>query len=355
MVSLLVLLAACSSSNDQAPPFDATTGKHPVGWLQEHPLFYIASPGQCLECHGDILDPSGGISRVSCASASFNGNACHAGGPGHLPGFADPAVHGVRAKGAATGSNGFSYCQLCHGVGFAGSGRAPSCFDCHGVPAPHPSADWRTTGAYTHITTDESNAPVCGQCHYAGANFSGGPITVTPGTPAGCFNNSLCHGVKVKHTVPFLNHYLTAGTGSTCTGCHANSNPAAPYPAGTSPNFTAPDCQACHNKAAPGVGCRSCHGDATTTRPVGTTFPDDANRHNNPGQHATACAICHAGGGSGVVTHGNSNHVVKTRSNVTVVFSGGAVDMTFSRDVSGNVTCNGTCHTPDHTHSNDTW
>src|ERR1700694_2057367 len=90
MAAVVCVFWGCSSSNGSAPAFNAQ-GNHPANWVQIHPFAFLQNPAQCVECHGNITDPGGGISRVSCASASFNGIACHgAGGPGHRAGFANP-------------------------------------------------------------------------------------------------------------------------------------------------------------------------------------------------------------------------------------------------------------------------
>lgn len=235
---------------------------------------------------------------------------------------------------------------------------------CHGNTLDKPSTAVLTpTWNSPFLTGVASND--CGKCHgYPPATSTGHPAA-TPTQCAGChphvnatgtgFVDATKHMNGVidatgAHAVPNQSHYQTAGTGTACTGCHADSNASAPYPAGTAPNYTAPDCRACHKKAAPGtVGCGSCHGSSTNGgRPTGTAFPDRAGHHG--GDHGSyACATCHAGGGTGTTTHGNSNHVVKTQSNVVVKFSSPAPTTGTWNGTSCTLTCNG------ENHSNKVW
>jgi hypothetical protein len=144
-----------------------------------------------------------------------------------------------------------------------------------------------------------------------------------------------------------------------CKGCHSATNRL--YPNGTAPNYSAPDCQGCHVKAAPtgvAANCHSCHGITGATalnigRPVGSVFPDRQRQHDVHG--AFACVLCHTGGGSGTATHGNSNHVVKTAANVHIQSSGEATAITFTQN-GATVSCTGTCHGETHPTNNPrTW
>jgi hypothetical protein len=99
------------------------------------------------------------------------------------------------------------------------------------------------------------------------------------------------------------------------------------------------------------AGCSDCHGDAISGRPNGSTFPNISRRHSNPSDHAVACTTCHAGGGTGTITHGNSNGIVKTAADV--ILNGTASGMSIVRNAGGSATCNGTCH--GEAHSGRTW
>ncbi|MDA8413258.1 MAG: CxxxxCH/CxxCH domain-containing protein [Desulfobacteraceae bacterium] len=208
MLTMFVCMSGCSNGSNNSVVLDSS-GKHPAGWVVDitggaHPGVFLASPSACFECHGKDL--SGGISKVSCFSTSLGGFTCHPGGPsGHPAGWAQPDVHGKAAKALLAGINGLAHCQICHGVDFAGGIAKKSCLNtagCHGagIMAPHSQKPWRDvgrTGARSHTSTDSSNAAACAVCHTNGANSSRTPSPAAPaGTPPGCFNNTLCHGVE---------------------------------------------------------------------------------------------------------------------------------------------------------------
>lgn len=467
LVVLLMLagILGCSSANDKNIILDAT-GKHPAGWAVArtgglHPAVFRANQSACVECHGSATDPitSGGISGVSCFSASRSGIVCHPdGSSGHPVDWNAPGSHGAAAKAVL----GYSYCTACHGNNFKGGvgvscltchssaphpaapwrgttasgtthtstnesnapecarchlngqrlatpepvpvGTTPGCFNntlCHGVShpagwnlpvshgaaakalpdvshgfsyciqchntnyvdgpaksckachisAPHPGTPWRSTSGSTHTTTNQGNAPECSRCHAAGAKLA------TPGNilvGATCFNNMLCHGTKTSHSFPYPG-YLHKGSTSGCSSCHVLGTGTSSYPAATANR--PPDCKSCHRLStaasmAQMAGCSDCHGDIATGMPNGTVFPNIDKRHSSPSEHKVACSICHAGGGTGTVSHGNSNNSVKTAANV--ILNGTASGMNIVRNpTTGKVTCNGSCH--GESHSGRTW
>ncbi len=124
----------------------------------------------------------------------------------HAPQWGTPAVHGAAAKGAASSTTGFSACKECHNTDFSGGISNTTCLNttgCHGagINAPHAPAPWRG-GTWTHVNTDQSNAPVCAQCHTNGANSSIKPSPFDQGAAPGCFNNTLCHAQLHLDTRP---------------------------------------------------------------------------------------------------------------------------------------------------------
>lgn len=162
---LTLLAVGCSKQNGAA--FDPDAG-HPGDFLAKHPASYQSSDGACTGCHGgDLL---GGIAKVSCYSASRDGQACHADGPGGHP-------SGWRSLHTASDPAAAAACAVCH----RSQAGTPGCFNntlCHGAKEnPHPSG-WRSS----HKKTSQSQASACAECHRSRA-----------GTP-GCFNNTLCHG-----------------------------------------------------------------------------------------------------------------------------------------------------------------
>ncbi len=289
-------IAGCSTPNDKSI-INPDTGKHSANWYVDHRIAFLTSPSTCTECHG--TDLHGGIARVSCFSADFNGMSCHASGPlGHPAGWASPDSHGASAKAApdAAATKGFSTCQLCHGADFTGGLANQTCLNtsgCHGagVNAPHSPAPWRTpTTTRTHTTTNTANAPVCGLCHLNGRT----PPSYVPlqaGAQPGCFNNMLCHGSNVApHVVPFTDPTLHGPVAKAdltfCQGCHANPSSGG---AGSNPRFNVP----IGNLTA---GCESagCHdpnyAHPTQWRGLTATAPGG---HMTAGNLANACALCH--------------------------------------------------------------
>lgn len=206
------LAAGCSSANSPEGGGGTSayhvdlSGRSVAGWValpaggthvSTAALDYVASGGlaSCAECHG--ADLAGGISKVSCFS---NPAGCH---HGPVPSWPTPAVHGAAAK-LPLGESGFNSCTICHGTDFSGGGSGVPCFGCHTVAAPHAQAPWRGNRA-THVDVDESNAPVCAQCHSAGSTLNppGRPFEpAAAGSPPGCYNSTLCHGVYSRPRSP---------------------------------------------------------------------------------------------------------------------------------------------------------
>ncbi len=274
------------------------SGSSVAGWLvvpsggshaSTATLDYIAGGGSsgCMECHGSDL--SGGISRVSCFD---NPAGCH-----HDPvaNWATPAVHGTTAK-QAPGSSGFASCQICHARDFSGGGAGIACADCHGVPAPHPARPWRGP-TFTHTSANESNAPVCAQCHFPGSssNPANHPAAPAPaGTPPGCFNSTLCHGdaAAVPHPVG-----ATWVATPPAAQPHANDVKAA---SGATTGFSY--CQACHGAGTDFAGgsstvsCYPCHGVNAPHAPApwrasaGSTYSHTTTDETG---NAAVCAFCH--------------------------------------------------------------
>ncbi|MBI5418867.1 MAG: hypothetical protein HZA60_02150 [Deltaproteobacteria bacterium] len=283
---ILLLVAAavagCSTGNENGAVITDTQGNHPAGWIAAHPAFAISGTDKCTPCHGDTL--TGGIAKVSCFTA-----ACH---HGTIPTWSQPAVHGAAAK-KAPGGSGFVSCRICHGSNFSGGGAGVSCFTCHGVNAPHPPRPWRAAGpGTTHTNTDPANASVCGQCHQNGANSTRQPASpAPPGTPPGCFNNTLCHGTEVAPHILGAAWRDPAVGGSSFHGLTAKANLAF--------------CQTCHGTPGTisfdgGVAptkCSTCHTAAkahpTTWFAAPSPFPNYAASHRDSGNRSVVCAICH--------------------------------------------------------------
>ncbi len=236
--ALLIAVCGCGSSNSAAPSFQAT--QHTTGWESpiSHGLQYVASPGQCKECHGqDLL---GGSAKITC------NNACHLHSVPPGPFYADwPSAHGDMAKGspgvlANNVISGFLSCQNCHGADYKGTSLSHNvnCFDAnnchfHTMGMPHDawngqSPDWMQ---HTHAVVSADNAPACYPCHnrvkhhrfryFTGSVYApvytnyttfnnllatrdGAPV----GTAPGCYNNTMCHGDLSKTANPAAPTYI---------------------------------------------------------------------------------------------------------------------------------------------------
>jgi predicted CxxxxCH...CXXCH cytochrome family protein len=272
LIALAFIVGGCSSANSNTPTLNAA-GKHTANWIVDHRASFTSDPSQCFECHSGDLQ--GGISRVSCFTPLFNGQACHANGPsGHPAGWRDPALHGADAKSQPGPESGFSNCQACHGADFAGGVSGVSCFtagrdtgSCHvtnGVPvgAPHSPIPWRTYPAQTHTDTVDdaagSNASACALCHTAGANLRNPIITVYAPDKPGCFNSTLCHG-QMRHPLgwaqPVIHGTVAKSNLTYCQQCHADNAFGGP---GSNPRFNV-QLGRLADAALGNTGCEVCH------------------------------------------------------------------------------------------------
>jgi hypothetical protein len=273
------------------------TAPHPVSWITgtlTHTNTNTANAAVCALCHTAGANsplPPPTPPAPGTPPGCFNSTLCH-GAAGHPAGWSQPTQHGTHAKAASDPAtmSGFSTCQSCHGPNFAG-GIAITCLNtagCHGagVMSPHPLA-WLPTSQFMHNTTDPGNAAVCALCHTAGANSPIPPPTPpAPGTPAGCFNSTLCHGAvghpagwevpaqHGAHAKAAPNASTTSGF-SVCQTCHGSN-----FQGGSS-------LQSCLNNAA-------CHGAGVQSPHPAQWLPDNTLHHNTTNQaNAPVCALCH--------------------------------------------------------------
>lgn len=322
-----LLAAGCSTSasNSGANLVDAQ-GNHPAGWISTHPTFAGLGGEACKSCHGEDLQ--GGISGVSCFTASFNGQACHAGGPTRHPlgaGWRDPTAGGIGFHGTQAKAD-LAVCQGCHGTPgttlFNGGVAPTSCAGCHADARSHPT-DWqgiRTIGpvtpppaaaTITHRTAGNINV-ACAICHLV-TGPGAGPLPGAPSCFSANFTNALvqtraCHPSgpsAANHVVPFFDNTHFQATQATfdaaCSGCHAIT--------GTSPVTAAPVCQVCHTAGSPLTlsGCTSCHANP----PAGAAYPNISGAHvthlalNNGARTPVACDTCHNGLGTNTLNHYN--------------------------------------------------
>jgi predicted CxxxxCH...CXXCH cytochrome family protein len=210
----LVSLVACSGSNSSAPAAVDANGKHPDNWLQQHWVAYrqanggskaVSSGTNCSECHGSDL--SGGIAKVSCFTASYNGVSCHANADhtlGHPASWSVPTSAGFHSS--AFGSN-LNPSQL-------GKAIDSNCVPCHAAD----SAAIKVAGAPSCLSAD----PKWGiACHVSNPKTGCSSCHSTPPTGSAVPNRAGAHTA----------HLSLAGV--TCSTCHAS------YGSGTVQHATA--------------------------------------------------------------------------------------------------------------------
>jgi predicted CxxxxCH...CXXCH cytochrome family protein len=278
----------------------------------------------CADCHNGLglasvdhqVRAKARTASVQANPVVFSSNALVVAGGGTAPAFIGGAngqcsntyCHGAKMPGGdTTGTNraptwgttllpatiSVAACGICHGFPPSTASGHPSVT----IPVGFPATPLGTTcSCHANINTQTATATTYANVFNVRANHINGTVEVSAG---------------IAHAVPNYNHQA-AGTGAACTSCHVIGTASSVYPAAVSGN--APDCRGCHKKGAPGTGCNSCHGDATTGRPNGTTFPDRVGYHDGSqdGAHGSAaCSVCHnlafpSGTGSGI-NHGPGN------------------------------------------------
>lgn len=204
MITLPLALAslfACGGVNGDAPPMIDASGKHAENWVQQHWVVYKKANGgsgaasgmtECSECHG--TDLGGGISKVSCFTASFDGTSCHPNADrklGHATGWGDhvsTGFHGYSSAGLRGNTDLARDCGLCHATGPAETSvsTAPSCL----------STDPRW-GISCHVSSPAQTPSGCGSCHQIPSKDS-----------------SSSTGAHLKH--------LNLPGGLSCSACHAD-------------------------------------------------------------------------------------------------------------------------------------
>lgn len=324
LTALVAIGAGCSSANRESS-LDPETGMHAANWIIDHPVEFLQNQGVCKTCHGTGL--KGGISKVSCFSASVEGAGCHANGPGHPSGWSNPEQHGVTAE------KDFSACKTCHGAAYQGGLATTTCYQCHDGPGlDHPGAGWVVAG---HKTAALADMVGCQKCH--GADYLGG------GSHVACTGCHMEDRTKVHRLGWYpdvqLNHRAYAATNGTssCANlyCHgANLSGVA---------NSGPSCSTCHAWPFAGGGaCGTCHG----IPPEGSSFPDRAGRHS---AHAAlgsfvTCGTCHTGAGPGTANHQNGTADV----NIAAAYNAktGASTYNPSAVTCSNVSCHGAQTTP---------
>ena len=319
LLAAAAFAAGCSTSNTNSDlSLVNASGNHPADFVATHPAFASPDGSACVSCHGDNLQ--GGISRVSCFTASFNGQACHAAGP-------TPANHqsiatwvNAHQGEAAALRPTFSGCDtaVCHGATLQGA-VGPSCFSpsfagflCHsGGPPPdfHDRATWFVDHRAFAIANGTASCATAA-CHGA-TRHADPPGATGPSCFRAAWGALACHAGGpgsggANHSVPFFDNTHFQATPATftsvCFTCHDEFAPTVK---------AGPACQTCHVAASPltALNCTSCH-----TNPPDSAAPAGAVYPNIEGAHAEhialtsvgtpiSCDTCHDGLGSGTLSH----------------------------------------------------
>jgi predicted CxxxxCH...CXXCH cytochrome family protein len=280
-----LLAVGCSSGNENSGLnlVDAQ-GNHPQNFLSTHPARAQHDGGLCTACHGDDL--RGGISGVSCFSASRNGVGCHANGPAFHPASwlnktAGPGFHGAAYTGNAL-IRGLA-CTGCHEPATS----SYNCLECHfneggtqrvptGSVYVHGSIGGH--GVFGPLDAPNAATSVCINCHATNNRFGHMPQPF-------CHN---CHS-------PAPPSYHPAGWAS--PDSHGTAATAAP-----SLSSGLENCRACHGSnfsgGSVGISCFPCHGVNAPHSPAPWRISGGSARtHTNAdGGNAPACFLCHADG-----------------------------------------------------------
>ncbi len=276
ITSLAALISNCSGANEESGLnlVDAN-GNHFAGWIQEHGTVALSNENLCTPCHGDNLD--GGTTSVSCSTASYDGQSCHASGPGlhsadWLNKNASSGTWHAEAYLTQLQIGGLD-CEDCHtppALDDPDGGKCVIChFDLNGSRSP---------GVWTHGIADHSSfagSPeeiVCVTCHEVNNRFG---------------NEPFCHNCHISVTVPHSSGWLD----KSALDFHALAyNPAED------------SCSVCHDPAQPtnppGYICLDCHfsEDGSQRVPPGSgyTHGETTQEHQAfSADEAQVCMNCH--------------------------------------------------------------
>jgi hypothetical protein len=271
MVSML-FFGACSTANPYSPlALVDASGRHPDGWLEGHGAYALPDGSLCVDCHGEDL--TGGISQVSCSSASYNGQSCHANGPAfHPDDWLDKSSADFHKYGYSSDP---SACQFCHDVTQPDTPPVYNCLDCHfsedgtrRVPAGSLYSHGSSTG---HDSFTGADADVCISCHEVNNRFGYEPFChncheIHPETN---WAQRIVHGTAAKQSAGSMTGF------STCASCHGED-----FDGGVS-GVSCLSASDCHQVNAPHPSGGRWRGESTPTH-----------TNTNP-NNAPSCGLCH--------------------------------------------------------------
>jgi len=203
---------------------------------------------------------------------------------------AHPASWLANHPAAAEATADFADCVSCHGADLTGNGAVVSCYSCHTYNATPPfifhPATW--TDAYSdHRAYAAANGyDSCANCH--GANLLGS--VAAPSCFSSSFNSSSCHADGPQDVPHALDgSYLSgavhgpdaAADLTVCQACHAESGGP-----GSNPRFNI------GINSISGTGCEGCHG-VNYAHPSNWAADPSGTFHNDAGNIANACTLCH--------------------------------------------------------------
>ncbi len=269
---LAALFSGCSTVSEDSPmSLVDPAGKHFEGWLEDHGPIAASDEALCVLCHGKDLD--GGISSVSCSSASYGGQGCHASGPGlHPEDWLNKNASGstwhadaYRARFEPAGID----CETCHSPPALDDPDGGKCVICHFDVEGSRSPDGWTHGSGDHgAFAGSPEEAVCVTCHEVNNRFGNGPF---------------CHNCHLSVSVPHADGWLD----KSAPDFHAQAYSPADY-----------SCSICHDPSQPdtppGYVCLDCHfsEDGSQRVPAGTSYVHGERSQEHKAFSAGEAQVC---------------------------------------------------------------
>ncbi len=253
VLSIALMLGACSELKPDLPAPAPQQGIHEVGWNDPASSVFHGNVlkqtqydfDACVTCHARAF--TGGISGSSCYT-------CHTSFP-HAAGWSDSSSTKFHGKFLRLSMGTLTECAKCHGGAFDGGTSGTSCYTCH-ASYPHRTG-WNqpmatsSHGQYLKLKNWDPNE--CTACH--GETYAGGSSGVSCYSCHASFPHTTFQATNGHPGYLFVNGYPLAQ----CQTCHG-----AAYDGGTVVNVSCLSA-GCHVdngglKKSP-ESCNTCHGD----------------------------------------------------------------------------------------------